>query len=220
MAMTAGARTHAGYRLCNHTSYVIYSAIGFQAGSEMFTQGWSRIPPGFCATPITDALKSATYYIYARSADAHAGAVHAWGGKVNLCAKAADFSLHTSIAIPGCSDPDGYRLPFAAVEVRGHADWTTNFTEARVFANPAATQRAGIQRLLADNGYGVGAADASAGRKPMRRSRRSARGSRSRPMRASRICSRRSKTTPGKPRRPKVTPCATTPPNRCSPPSD
>jgi len=164
MAFSA-APAHAAYRLCNHTSYILYSAIAFQAGSEMFSQGWSRIPPGFCATPITDTLKSATYYIYARSSDAHSGPVRAWGGKVNVCAKAGDFSLHTSIAIPGCSDPDGYRLPFAAVEVRGHTDWTTNFTEARVFANPAETQRAGIQRLLADNGYGVGAPDGTPGPK-------------------------------------------------------
>jgi uncharacterized membrane protein len=153
----------AAYRLCNHTSYIIYAAIGFQAGSELFTQGWSRIPPGFCATPIVSALKSATYYVYARSADAHAGPVRAWGGKASLCAKAADFSLHTSAAVTGCPDPDAYRLPFAAVEVRGQTDWTTNFTEARTYPNPAANQRAGLQRLLADNGYAVGAADAAAG---------------------------------------------------------
>jgi uncharacterized membrane protein len=152
----------AAYRLCNHTSYVLYAAIGFQAGSELFTQGWSRIPPGFCATPIVSALKSATYYVYARSADAHAGPVRAWGGKASLCAKAADFSLHTSAAVTGCPDPDAYRLPFAAVEVKGQPDWTTNFTEARKFPDPAANQRAGLQRLLADNGYAVGAPDAPA----------------------------------------------------------
>lgn len=155
----------AAYRLCNHTSYVIYASIGFQAGAEMFTQGWSRIPPGFCATPIVSALKAGTYYVYARSSDAHSGPVHAWGGRANLCAKAADFSLHTSVAIPGCSDPDASRLPYAAVEVRGRTDWTTNFSEARVFASPEATQKAGIQRLLADNGYSVGAADAPPGPK-------------------------------------------------------
>lgn len=151
----------AAYRLCNHTSYIIYAAIGFQAGTEMFTQGWSRIPPGFCATPIVSALKTATYYIYARSSDSHAGPLRAWGGKLNLCAKATDFSLHTSVAVANCTDPDAYRVPFAAVEVRGHADWTTNFSEGRTFASPEATQKAGIQRLLADNGYSVGAADAA-----------------------------------------------------------
>jgi uncharacterized membrane protein len=154
---------HAAYRLCNHTSYILYAAVGFQAGSELFTQGWSRIPPGFCATPIVSPLKSATYYIYARSSDAHAGAVRAWGGRVSLCAKASDFSLHTSAAITGCSDPDATRLPFAAVEVKGQTDWTTNFTEARTFADPSANQRAGIQRLLADNGYAVGAPEAAPG---------------------------------------------------------
>lgn len=160
---TTATPANAAYRLCNHTSYVIYAAIGFQAGTELFTQGWSRIPPGFCATPIVSPLKTATYYIYARSSDAHSGPVHAWGGRANLCAKASEFSLHTSIASPGCSDPDAYRLPFAAVEVKGRADWVTNFTEARTFADPAANQRAGIQRLLADNGYAVGAPDALPG---------------------------------------------------------
>jgi uncharacterized membrane protein len=161
-ALAASAPAEAAYRLCNHTSYIIYSAIGFQAGTEMFTQGWSRIPPGFCATPIVGALKAATYYIYARSSDAHAGPVHAWGGRMSLCSKPGDFSLHTSIAVAGCSDPDAYRLPYAAVEVRGKPDWTTNFTEARTFPDPGSTQRAGLQRLLADNGYAVGAADAAA----------------------------------------------------------
>jgi uncharacterized membrane protein len=152
---------HAAYRLCNHTSYVLYAAIGFQAGSELFTQGWSRIPPGFCATPIVSALKPATYYIYARTSDAHAGPVRAWGGRTNLCAKPGDFSLHTSAAVTGCTDNDAGRIPFAAVEVRGKTDWTTNFTEARAFADPNANQRAGIQRLLADSGYAVGAPDAA-----------------------------------------------------------
>jgi uncharacterized membrane protein len=159
----ANAPANAAYRLCNHTSYILYAAIGFQAGSELFTQGWSRIPPGFCATPIVSALKSATYYIYARSSDAHAGPVHAWGGKTHLCAKDSDFSLHTSVAVTGCPDPDAYRIPFAAVEVKGQSDWTTNFTEARAFPDPSANQRAGIQRLLADNGYSVGAAEAPPG---------------------------------------------------------
>src|SRR5689334_1755020 len=82
----------ADLRLCNQTSYVLYTAIGAATKSELDTRGWTRIAPGDCAVPISDPLTAPAYFIYAHTSRAHSGPPRAWGGNVPICARETDFS--------------------------------------------------------------------------------------------------------------------------------
>jgi uncharacterized membrane protein len=149
VARPAAAEMH----LCNQTSYVLYAAIGFPSGSGTATRGWTRIAPGDCALTLREPLNEKTYYIYARSSQAHSGPARAWGGLFRLCAKDTGFSLQTPAGAPSCGSDDAYPMPFAAVSPHGHASWTTTFTESPVINTFYAAQQAGLARLLGDVGY-------------------------------------------------------------------
>ncbi len=157
-ARPAAAEVH----LCNQTSYVLYAAIGFQSASSMVTRGWTRIAPGDCALTMREPLTLSTYYIYARSSQAHSGPSHAWGGPLRLCAKDTGFSLQTPLGAPGCGSDDTFAMPFATVSTRGHASWTTTFTESPAINSFYAAQQAGLARLLGDIGYKGDLGDAKA----------------------------------------------------------
>jgi len=159
----APAPAEAGYRLCNRTSYVVYAAVGFQAGSDIFAQGWRQLLPGYCGTAIAEPLNAPVYYAYARTSDAHAGEAHAWGGEIRLCGRMADFSLKTPAGANSCASDDTFLFPFAIVDVKGQADWTTTFTESLAVDTLETARIAGLQRLLADNGYRIGSPDGEPG---------------------------------------------------------
>jgi uncharacterized membrane protein len=160
MTQPADAEMH----LCNQTSYVLYTAMGFQSGASMATRGWTRIAPGDCALTMREPLTQKVYYIYARSSQAHSGPSRAWGGQFRLCAKDTDFTLQTPVGAPGCSSDDAFAMPFAAVSPHGQTSWTTTFTESPAIKTFYAAQQAGMARLLGDIGYkgdsGSGAAQA------------------------------------------------------------
>lgn len=148
--------------LCNQTSYVLYTAIGFQSGMGMATRGWTRIAPGDCALSISEPLTAPAYYIYARSSQAHSGPSRAWGGQTKLCAKDTDFSLHIPFGAPSCGSDDAFSMPFAAVSTRGSTSWTTTFTENPRLGSFVAAREAGMARLLSDIGYNVDLGDTKA----------------------------------------------------------
>ena len=158
LVMGAGAALASGpafaeMHLCNQTSYVLYTAVGFQTGTATATRGWTRIAPGDCALTISEPLTLPTYYIYARSSRAHAGPARAWGGQFRLCAKDTDFSLQTPNGAPSCQSDDSFLMPFAAVSTHGQKSWTTTFTENPRINSFLAARDAGLARLLSDIGY-------------------------------------------------------------------
>jgi len=161
-SMLGVAPAAAQMHLCNQTSYVLYTALGFQSGMGMATKGWTRIAPGDCALTIAETLTAPAYYIYAKSAQAHSGPSRAWGGQTRLCAKDTDFSLQTPFGAPSCGSDDAYLMPFAAVSTRGSASWTTTFTENPRLPSFLAAREAGTARLLSDIGYKVDLGDTKA----------------------------------------------------------
>ena len=155
------APASAALNICNQTSYILYTAVGYQAGQTMITRGWTRIVPGDCGPVLSDSLTATSYYVSARSSQAHSGPARAWGGNLRLCAKDANFALQSPLTVPGCQGDDTFQLPFAAVSTHGKRSWTTTLTESASIASLDVARLAGIERLLNDIGYKVGPDDAN-----------------------------------------------------------
>jgi len=160
-ALLLGAGLHANpaaadLRVCNRTSYILYAAVGFEAGVQMLTRGWTRVVPGDCAVALQLPLSQPINFVYARSSRAHSGPARAWGGRIRLCGKEANFAIDVPVGAARCGSDDAFLMPFASVAT-GHApSWTTTLTDTQHFATPAAARAAGIARLLGDIGYKVG----------------------------------------------------------------
>ena len=147
---------HASLRLCNRTSYVLYAATASAGSSDALMQGWTRIVPGSCRIAVQGDLAASAYYVYARTSAAHSGAPRAWSGNTNLCVKDTDFSLRLPLLSTRCPAPDLYELPFAAITTHHMRSWTTTFRETPDFDSMKGAERAGLSRLLADNGARIG----------------------------------------------------------------
>ncbi len=141
---------HASLKLCNRTSYVIYAATGQLSGSDMISQGWTRIAPGACEDVIKSDLTAQSYYLYGRSSRAHSGEPRAWNGAINLCVRDTNFQFRVPF---GARCPDaGYELPFAQINTHHMRTWTATFREQPDLASMQAAERAGLKRLLGDIG--------------------------------------------------------------------
>jgi uncharacterized membrane protein len=155
-ALFAGAApASAELRLCNQTSYVVYTAIGAATKSELDTRGWTRVIPGDCGTPITDALNAPAYFVYAHTSQAHSGPSRAWGGNVMICARDTNFFQKMKLPIHACPGSEFYKMPFAVLDRHGKTSWTMTFTESARLKTLKDARRAGINRLLEDLGYHV-----------------------------------------------------------------
>jgi uncharacterized membrane protein len=143
----------ASFKLCNQTSYVLYSAIGYPAGTDMLTQGWTRVAPGDCAALIATPLSASSYFLFARSSQAHAGPTRNWGGQTGLCAKETNFSLHGALGSLSCKADDAFMMSFAQVNTKGMKAWTTTLTESPQIGDLDTAKIAGLTRLLNDVGY-------------------------------------------------------------------
>jgi uncharacterized membrane protein len=155
-ALVCAGSASAAMTICNQTSYVLYTALGYQVGAQVVTQGWTRIAPGDCAAPSAQPISNKLYYLAARTSQAHSGPSHVWGGTQHFCVTDGDFMLHTPLGAPACSSDDAFLLPFAAVDAKNAGNWTTTLTEsARINSLPVA-RALGIARLLADIGYRIG----------------------------------------------------------------
>lgn len=148
----------ADFRVCNQTSYVLYAAVGYEAGVQMLTRGWTRVRPGECATALQGTLNQPAYFLYARSSRAHSGPTRAWGGRIRLCAKETNFAIDVPVGSARCASDDAFLVPFASVATGHKASWTATLDEAEQFATPAAARTAAITRLLGDVGYQLAAA--------------------------------------------------------------
>jgi len=144
-------------RVCNQTSYVQYVAVGYEAGVQMLTRGWTRVRPGDCAGALQGVLNQPVYFVYARSSRAHSGPARAWGGRIRLCAKESNFAIDVPVGAAHCASDDAFLVPFASVATGHKATWTTTLTEATPFATLAAAKAAGIARLSRDAGLSLDA---------------------------------------------------------------
>jgi uncharacterized membrane protein len=121
----------------------------------MLTRGWTRVRPGDCATALQGVLNQQTYFVYARSSRAHAGATRAWGGRIRLCAKETNFAIDVPVGAAHCPSSDSFLVPFASIATGHKASWTTTLTETAHFATPSDARSVGIARLLGNLGYKV-----------------------------------------------------------------
>jgi uncharacterized membrane protein len=159
LLVLACAPAQAALTLCNRTSYILYAATSAIQSPRSDTQGWTRIAPGDCELARKEALTAETYLVHARSSIAHSGPARAWGGNFPVCVKDGNFNLKFGVTQPVCTADDTFALPFAPLDNKGHANWTMNFDEQPALGSLSAAQLAGVKRLLADNGYKVGAID-------------------------------------------------------------
>jgi uncharacterized membrane protein len=154
VAVFGAVPAHAELTVCNQTSYVLYTAIGYQEKADAVTQGWARIIPGKCANIFPAPLTSPAYYLYAKSSQAHSGPARAWGGDVRLCAKTTNFVLHEPLIMDACPE-DSFIMPFSRVENKGKHNWTAILTESAGISSFDLARQAGIVRLLIDSGYKI-----------------------------------------------------------------
>jgi uncharacterized membrane protein len=151
----------AALALCNRTSYVLYAATGTALTNGVQVQGWTRVVPGLCQTVVPGDLTAPSYYLYARTSQAHSGPSRAWGGGTPICVKDTNFTSRDTVNPQACASDDFFKLPFAAIDTHRLKNWTTTFSESPSLANLQQAQRAGIKRLLRDIGYRIGNIDAS-----------------------------------------------------------
>ncbi|MEI9995895.1 MAG: DUF1036 domain-containing protein [Rhizomicrobium sp.] len=157
---TLASPAQAAMNLCNRTSYVLYAATGAATGGGVNAQGWTRVAPGACRVVVAGDLAAASYYLYARSSQAHSGPTRAWGGDVQICVKDTNFTNRDAANAPVCQSDDFFQLPFATVDTHHLKSWTATFSESPALATLPQAQMAGLKRLLRDAGYRIGALDA------------------------------------------------------------
>lgn len=153
------APAQAALTLCNRASYVLYAATAANSGRENDIRGWTRVAPGECQVARGEALAARGYLVHARSSLAHSGPSRAWGGTVPVCVKDGNFAFRRKTGAT-CNEDGLFALPFAMLNTRGKRDWTMTFDEQPSYPTLMAAQLAGVKRLLADNGFRVGAIDA------------------------------------------------------------
>ncbi len=148
----------AQFEFCNETSHVLDGAIGIKAPKVgWIVRGWFRLYPGFCQTVIKEKLKQKVYYVHARSAPQHAGAVLIFGGSRLLCVSGERKNFYIKSHVL-CREKGREKTGFARVETRGR-QWKKTFKQTLPFHSNNHAMVAGVQRLLKENGFEVGDVD-------------------------------------------------------------
>ncbi len=131
---------------------------------EWHSQGWARVLPGSCASVLAGPIKSTSYYVFARSIDAHQGPTKYFSGTERFCTVPKDFFItgRENCALNGYESND-----FIRVDTKAGDDWTTNFGEPRNYSLEEA-RIAGAQRLLHDNGFRIAKIDGVAAKATLR----------------------------------------------------
>ena len=152
----------AEYSLCNKTSYALSAALGFVEEEALLTRGWWRLRPGECKQVISSDLSPGRYYVYAEAIPGHRGELKTWSGETPLCVQ--NDSLFTLTNQSVCAEDPQRRREFYAVDVTAEdgGNYSTDFTDENNFETYQA-QVAGVQRLLSDVGYDIGAIDGQFG---------------------------------------------------------
>jgi len=150
----------AGQELCNETSYVLYTAIGFPDATGLVSEGWTRLRPGECRSVLPAPVLPGEYFVYGRSSPVHLGGIRQWSGPVSLCVDVDDFSIS---GLANCENLGLETRGFFAIEGNAPEGRRTVFAETGEHKERA--MLAGIQRLLADNVSNPPRIDGYAGRR-------------------------------------------------------
>jgi uncharacterized membrane protein len=140
-------------KVCNRTSYVLYTATAIAAAGDISSQGWTRIVPGDCHVVLRGDLNAQAYYLYARSSQAHGGPARAWGGEQPVCVKDVTFAGRQSASARDCDSDNFFPRAFAVIDTHRLKSWTTTLSETPPIATFGDAAVAGIKRLLGDLGY-------------------------------------------------------------------
>ena len=162
--LCAATPAQAALTLCNRTSTVLYAATAATKGATTQAQGWTRIVPGDCQVARSEDLVAQAYLVHARSSLAHSGPAKAWGGKLPVCVKDANFNISQPTRA-ACKEEGTFSLPFAPLATGGRPSWTMTLDESPAQPSLMAAQLAGVKRLLHDNGYDVGPLDGAPDKK-------------------------------------------------------
>ncbi|MEM7739227.1 MAG: DUF1036 domain-containing protein [Pseudomonadota bacterium] len=162
VSVAAAPKASAEYSLCNKSSYALSAALGFFDEQELLTRGWWRLRPGQCKRVISDDIDPGRYFVYAEAIPGHRGPLRTWSGETPLCVQ--NDSLFTLRDQGVCSDDPQRQRDFYPVEVtlEDGGDFITDFTDERNFPLRDA-EIAGVQRLLNDLGFDIGAIDGAFG---------------------------------------------------------
>ena len=150
----------ASVRLCNETSHVLQVAAAYQQGVASKTEGWISVLPGACETGLADLPDNAQVFTYAKSDAAHAGEGLVFDGSERFCV-GADSPRFTVEGRRDCRRRGYVEADFTPVAPSSGRQ-TVTFTEKSDFGRRRALM-AGIQRLLSDLQYDIGAVDGFGG---------------------------------------------------------
>ncbi|MCH1541741.1 MAG: DUF1036 domain-containing protein [Alphaproteobacteria bacterium] len=150
----------ADMRLCNETSYVLQVAAAARQGVVSKTEGWIELLPGVCRRALADMPDDAQAYVYAKSDDAHAGEGLVFDGSERFCVA----SENRSFSVEGRRDCRRRGLIEAdfAIVAGNSGRRLVEFTEKSNYGRRRA-RTAGLQRLLSDLQYEIGAIDGFGG---------------------------------------------------------
>lgn len=147
-------------RLCNETSHVLQVAAAYQQGVASKTEGWISVLPGDCENGLADLPDNAQVFTYAKSDAAHAGEGLVFDGSERFCV-GADTEGFTVEGRRDCRRRGYVEADFTPV-ASSSGRQTVTFTEKSDFGRRRALM-AGIQRLLSDLQYDIGAVDGFGG---------------------------------------------------------
>ncbi|MBT5518733.1 MAG: DUF1036 domain-containing protein [Rhodobiaceae bacterium] len=147
-------------RLCNETSHVLQVAAAYQQGVASKTEGWISVLPGACENGLEDLPDNAQVFTYAKSDAAHAGEGLVFDGSERFCV-GADSAKFTVEGRRDCRRRGYVEADFTAV-ASSSGRQTVTFTEKSDYGRRRALM-AGIQRLLSDLQYDIGAIDGFGG---------------------------------------------------------
>jgi len=157
-------KAQAKVRLCNETSHVLQVAAAYQQGVASKTEGWISVLPGECQNGLADLPDNAQVFTYAKSDAAHAGEGLVFDGSERFCVGADRPDDRAGFTVEGRRDcrRRGYvEADFTPLASSSNRQ-TVTFTEKSDFGRRRALM-AGIQRLLSDLQYDIGAVDGFGG---------------------------------------------------------
>lgn len=163
-ALIFAAPARADYKFCNASSYVLASAVAHEKADAWRSQGWHQLLPGNCKSVLPGGVSAGSYYVFARSIDAHQGGTKYFGGTDRFCVVSSDFEITGRDA---CLARGFDTQDFAHIDTQAGSNWVTTFAEARDFTLERA-KIAGTQRLLRDNGHKISRIDGYGGRNTTR----------------------------------------------------
>jgi peptidoglycan hydrolase-like protein with peptidoglycan-binding domain len=165
-----------GFKLCNKTDLVLYTAIAYDIPGKKtwHSEGWWRLNPGQCKTPLQGKLTSKHYYTHAGSEPTTGESLH-WTDEYNFCTVSKKFSITATkeaITSPKRCKKMGYKSSgFNLVDVGSRSSYAETFVyPKRGYRSLDEARDAGhkrmlrlIQRKLAALGYNPGSADGAMG---------------------------------------------------------